>query len=63
MGKYEVTHGPLNVRCKPGANAKVVRKIREGKIIKVYKFWNEWANIGICQWVDSSYLRKLLEYG
>ena len=44
------THGPLNVRCKPGANPKVVRKIREGKIIKVYKFWNEWANIGICQW-------------
>lgn len=34
MGKYEVTHGPLNVRCKPGANAKVVRKLEKGKLLK-----------------------------
>ncbi|MBM4251624.1 MAG: SH3 domain-containing protein [Deltaproteobacteria bacterium] len=52
-----VAVGTLNVRSKPSANARVVKKLKAGDEVQAH-IKGQWARIGKGQWVKAKYLTK-----
>lgn len=61
--KYIVQAYLLNVRTGPDITYMIIRKLKQGKIVKVKEYWNEWARIGLFQWVNSRYLKRIWDDG
>lgn len=57
--KARVIPGLLNVRKKPSIDSKIVRRIKEYKVVKVYDIYNNWCKIGFNQWVQNQYLQRI----
>jgi uncharacterized protein YgiM (DUF1202 family) len=56
-GVRYVAVGTLNVRSKPSANARVVKKLKSGDEVQA-QIKGQWARIGKGQWVKAKYLSK-----